>query len=255
MLPVNRPTSYKRAHSGAARLTLAASLIALSAVSSPLGAAEYCESRRALDDSCADNGFALGGLFSSSQTDTKPALWTGLYLGADLGGALGSVATHGLTSGDIDSAGLTGSIHAGYSILWDNILLGVEFDITRSGLDGHRRFPGATEITSDINWLSSSRLRLGYATGDYLFYATGGLAYGRQELQFSSPAIDISNDDALFGYAVGGGIEMKLSDSLSARVEAIHYGFGDQTFDISNQQLETDTDLTTIRAGLTMHFN
>jgi opacity protein-like surface antigen len=61
--------------------------------------------------------------------------------------------------------------------------------------------------------------------------------------------------ETLVGYAIGGGVEMKLSSSLSARIEALHYGFGESTLATPAGPLTTDADVTTVRAGLTYHWN
>jgi opacity protein-like surface antigen len=61
--------------------------------------------------------------------------------------------------------------------------------------------------------------------------------------------------DTLVGYAVGGGVEMKLSQHVSARLEALHYGFGDSTMQAPQGTLRIDPDVTTVRAGLTFHWN
>jgi len=178
-----------------------------------------------------------------------------LYIGADLGAGVGGVATNGLTQGDIDVSGFAGGLHGGYAALWDNLMLGIEFDVMRTSTDGDRTFPGQFEIKSNINWLSSSRLRLGYVSGDYLFYATGDLAVAQQDLELNNAGTVTSDNETLYGYALGGGVEMKITDNISARLEAIHYGFDEQTYNLSNQQLKTDDDVTTIRAGFSMHFN
>jgi opacity protein-like surface antigen len=48
---------------------------------------------------------------------------------------------------------------------------------------------------------------------------------------------------------------MKLADSWIARAEALHYGFGEDEFKIAPGTLDIDTDVTTIRAGLSVRFN
>jgi len=219
----------------------------------PAQASEDCLYQRSLDDTCSDGSY--GWRAYAPAPSTRPALWQGLYVGADLGAGVGGVATTGLTQGDIDVSGFTGGLHAGYATLWDNLMIGVEFDLMRSSTDGDRTFAGQLEITSDIDWLSSSRLRIGYVTGDYLFYATGGLAIAQQGLELNNSGTISSKSDTLYGYALGGGVEMKLTESMSARIEAIHYGFGEETTNLSNQQITTDADVTTIRAGFSMHFN
>ncbi len=250
---VTSPKGWKRTRSVSVFLSSTFISLLIYTWTTPARADDSCWNRRSMDDSCADD--ANGWRAFASNLENKPALWQGLYIGADLGGSVGGVTIGGITNDDFTISGFTGGLHAGYSALWDNVLFGVEFDIQRSNTNGELSFANANSITSDLDWLSSSRIRLGYISGDYLFYATGGLAYASQDIQFSSGGISYSNDESLYGYALGGGIEMKITESMSARIEAIHYDFSEKTYDLPNARIEADADVTTIRAGLSMHFN
>ena len=76
---------------------------------------------------------------------------------------------------------------AGYN--WQNgsVVYGVEADIAGTGLKStldtslqafFNPVPTAT-ATSSIDWYGTVRGRVGWATGPVMFYGTGGLAYGR----------------------------------------------------------------------------
>lgn len=88
-----------------------------------------------------------------------------------------------------------------------------------------------------------------------MLYATGGLAFTRHDFSLTQPGFSAGKDDVLFGYAIGGGLETKLAPAVSARIEALHYGFGDKTVDTARGLAAYDVDQTVIRAGLSFHFD
>lgn len=205
--------------------------------------ASFDSDRRALDGSYRDAGLPM------------PGTWTGLYFGGHLGAGTGGIDTAGLADAEIDISTVSGGLHAGYNMQMGSFLAGFEVDGTWLGSDGDSTREGALTIEAGSDWLSSARLRLGYTTGDWLIYATGGVAIGDIDLSVAQGAIEDSMSQTLVGYAVGGGVEYKLTDSWSARVEALHYGFSEEKFDTSLGTIDADADVTTIRAGLSLRFN
>lgn len=210
----------------------------------------YAGARRPLDGSLKDQGYPAPAPYPAR----RPDIWTGLYAGIDGGGGFGGLGYSGL-AGDNPTAGggyLGG--HIGYNIQMGSYVAGLEVDGGWSGVDARDSYPGA-DITGRFNWLSSTRGRLGYAWDKWLVYATGGLALGGFEATAIGGGTSGTASDTLVGYVVGAGVEMKLSDHVSARVEALHYGFGDTTLALPQGALKVDPDVTTVRAGLTFHWN
>ena len=87
-------------------------------------------------------------------------------------------------------------------------------------MQGTTQFPGIDpgkgpdQLSSRYDWLGTARGRVGVASGNALFYATGGLAYGRVSHQYSYDVTNASNgyqlfgsSDNPFGWTAGGGIE------------------------------------------------
>ena len=104
------------------------------------------------------------------------------------GGLSGTVACYGQTeigtqasrSVDIDGAHITP--HLGYQWQFGNIVLGGEFGVTFGGGDGRKDCSNSTlyptltaTCDSEYKYTLDSRARLGYATGNWLVYASGGL--------------------------------------------------------------------------------
>ena len=134
------------------------------------------------------------------------------------------------------------------------IVAGLEVDGTW-GSAGDSTTQGALEATAGSDWMSSARLRLGFTSGDWLYYATAGVALGDITLEVRNGGSTDTASETMAGYAIGGGLEYKLTDNLSARAEAIYYGFGDEEVETSLGKADVDASVTTVRAGLTYRFN
>ncbi|WP_244486581.1 outer membrane beta-barrel protein, partial [Aureimonas sp. Leaf324] len=87
-----------------------------------------------------------------------------------------------------------------------------------------------------LDYLATGRLRAGYLVTDMaLLYATGGVAYGEIDYGFStnSPAVTaafpavINSDEDDWGYSVGGGMEVKVTQNISFGAEYLYTNLGD----------------------------
>jgi outer membrane immunogenic protein len=203
------------------------------------------------------------GFAAQSAAADGPAIWTGIYLGGHVGGVFGTddYSSNGGLKFDIN--GFAGGIHGGYNFpVARNVVGGVEADVSWSGADGSKSFaspPDTVTVTSAANYLASVRGRLGLASDNMLFYATAGVAWSEIDLKSAlvgpiSGTVQTSTTST--GFVVGGGIEAKLSNNLSGRVEGLYYGFGDESLGFSGlPSVKVSRDVTAIRAGLSYHFN
>jgi outer membrane immunogenic protein len=152
-----------------------------------------------------------------------PFSWTGFYAGVHLGYGWSDIdwqetpAFDGSHSAD---GGVFGG-QIGYNLQVGRIVYGVEADISATSIDGGNFCCGHT-----VNWLASTRGRLGYTGFDNrtLFYATAGAAWA--DIDYSSAG---SFSNTHFGWVAGGGIERALTPKMLARVEYLYYGFDDVT--------------------------
>jgi outer membrane immunogenic protein len=135
---------------------------------------------------------AQGIQFGSPNTGD---IFPGFYLGVNTGGGFGdSTATNnnnGNTSKNkLDSSGWVGGVQGGYN--WrinPSWVLGFETDFDGSGLTSHngvqtRNFANGASITGNasraLEFFGSARGRIGYnVTPSWLWYVTGGFAYGQ----------------------------------------------------------------------------
>jgi outer membrane immunogenic protein len=185
----------------------------------------------------------------------QPALWQGLYIGGTGGGDFGNAHPHGLVNQDVPLRGGSASVLAGYNWQSGPLVLGLEMDAGKSWTAGSKAFNGASTVSADHNWISSLRARLGYAFGDVMVYGTGGYARGSFDVGMTSPGTINHLSQSAGGYVVGVGIEKRFTQQLSGRIEALHYGFGEQSFKFSSGAVPVDLTMNTVRAGITWRFN
>ncbi|RIY01846.1 porin family protein [Aureimonas flava] len=186
--------------------------------------------------------------------------WTGLYLGVQGGGAFnpddgdnlsivpnftGAGATF-LTnafgnsfSSEFESS-FIGGAHIGYDYQIDRFVVGALVDI--NALDVSQRAsafsntPAFYTAERSLDYLVTGRLRAGYLVTDMaLAYVTGGFAYGEVDYGFAtnSPAVNaafpafLSSDEDDWGYSVGGGMEVKVTNNISFGAEYLYTNLGD----------------------------
>src|SRR5579863_9689524 len=109
---------------------------------------------------------------------TQAYNWTGFYLGANAGGGWGR-SWWSANAVPVDLSGAQAGGTAGYNWQFGNAVLGLEGDMDWSNLKGTNTSAGCPAgCTTDDNWLSTLRGRVGYAFGGIMPYVTGGLAVG-----------------------------------------------------------------------------
>jgi outer membrane immunogenic protein len=90
-------------------------------------------------------------------------------------------------------------------------------------------FTTSTSVSTD--WLVTLRPRLGWTANNWLFYVTGGMAVGRENL---SQTINVLAPFVLtdtfsttqVGWTAGGGIEAKLNPNVSIKLEYLYLDLG-----------------------------
>lgn len=193
--------------------------------------------------------------YPAAAATTRSPMWTGFYLGGHLGGGWGSVEPHDLSSQHISLDGLVGGLHGGYNYQVGSAVLGLEADASLTSVDGTRHYSGiGVAASTSLAWMASLRARVGYAWDNFLAYGTAGIAFSGLDLDVTAGG-QSSERERLMGLVWGGGVEMKINPQLSARVEALRTNFRDETFASAAGPVSIGTDATTVRAGLSWHFN
>jgi outer membrane immunogenic protein len=262
--------------------------------------------RRAIIKFLAIVGLGLGFVAAASAAPVTPRPsspyynWTGFYVGGIAGGAWGTadaststVSVPGDEFGPLAIASFNsaspqrikpdaflGGIETGYNWQPNNFVFGLEGDIqwfrfsgsTTAGPLPINGTPGTFfTLTSNasVDWLATARGRIGFATGNWLFYATGGAAFTTlhgnflftETLTGSSESASISSSRVR--PTVGGGVEAYLWQHWSVKAEYLYVDFGSATasgvdagFFIPVQPFThtMDLKLNIARLGLNYHF-
>ena len=171
--------------------------------------------------------------------------WTGFYIGANFGGAWGSVAYSGsdtlggapvaTSAGSYNSSGIFGGGQFGFNYQFpNNLVLGFESDYAYSSLHGSTATciaVGCASATSSLDNFGSIRGRVGYAFSNVLLYGTGGGAWGFGHSSVtltSAPGIPSlvgssgSDTSEPIGAAAGGGLEWAFLPHFTLKAEYLH---------------------------------
>jgi outer membrane immunogenic protein len=179
--------------------------------------------------------------------------WTGFYVGGNVGYVDADVDFNGPVASDLDDDGFIGGVQAGYNWQFNNIVLGLEADIQFADIDQSDEIvPGFVTYRSELNYLGTFRGRLGYAFGRVLPYVTGGLAYGENDFTVTLLDLSATSSEIHVGWTVGAGVEMALSDHLSAKIEYLYADLGD--VDYEDTILNLGLEVQTARVGLNYRF-
>ena len=174
-----------------------------------------------------------------------------------------------------ESYSLDGTIigmHLGYMIrLSPNWHIGVEGDISAGR--GNDRLQAAFGIPQDevfvdmsshleANWQGTLRLRLGYASGQWMLYFTGGIAVMDIEWFDSitpafSPTFTASKSELLTGWVLGLGVDFALNLNWLLRAEYLYEDLGSMTVPLAGTSTVGELDVTAqkLRFGITYRFD
>ena len=183
--------------------------------------------------------------------------WTGFYLGINGGYGLGRdpfdqtnptpgfpTTISSISSRVTPQGGLFGG-QLGYNLQSGHMVYGLEGDLQRAnqndtagcGLDCISNPLGpltgiAGSAQQQITWFGTARGRLGWANDGWLFYITGGGAWGgikaTTAASFAPPPIAASETTNLIksGWAFGGGTEVRIAGPWTAKIEYLYLDLG-----------------------------
>jgi len=171
--------------------------------------------------------------------------WTGFYLGGVGGYDWGKADTD---NGDFDADGWRGGLFSGYNFQLDNnVVLGVEGDVTYGNADGSGGTPN-TSVKND--WDGTLRGRLGYAFGRFMIYGTGGLAVGRVEASEGG----VSDDNTAVGWTAGAGVETAFTDNVFGRLEYRYTDLGSDNYSLGTTSPDVNYTSNSVMAGIGVKF-
>jgi outer membrane immunogenic protein len=238
-------------------MAAAMSLFATGAVAADLAAKPYVKAPVMVDPVWSWTGFYVGAnggySWGRSRSDVT---YTNTATGAVIVPPAGSI-----TNASFDMNGGVAGGQAGYNWQSANWVFGVEGDMNWSGEKGRAVFncagvapaggpclPGLTflpagglagatlTIDQKLEWFGTVRGRVGIlATPKVLFYGTGGLAFGEIKTTGTMTGFNAgggalasigSTSTTRAGWTVGAGIEGKITQNWSAKLEYLYMDLG-----------------------------
>ena len=222
----------------------------------------------------AVSALALAAFGAPAAAGDVPALWTGIYAGANIGYGLGSAdythrnanlfgAPGNAYSHDLD--GVVGGVQVGYDYQISNIVVGIEASLSY-GVHGDALVSGV-DTDTDLSGFGAITGRVGYAHEKWLGYAKGGAAWADVEPTLSTPSRAWSKGDALTGWVAGFGVERMIVEgfngqAISVGLEYLHYEFDANLFEGPDNlkpvgsltQVDGDLSFDTIIAKAALRF-
>jgi outer membrane immunogenic protein len=161
---------------------------------------------------------ADGGNSAYPDQSYYPSIWQGLYAGVHVGFGNG---------GD----GVLGGGQVGYNWQSGRIVYGVEGDFALSSIkDGATACAGfmCASASASLDWMATARGRIGYLLDPrILAYATAGVGFVSWSAEggiTGCPGCTIKLDGTDSGFVFGLGVEGKISETMTARIEFLSGG-------------------------------
>jgi high affinity Mn2+ porin len=228
--------------------------------------------RRSLEHALAGAAFgalALGSPAMAADMPLKaphlrPAFdWSGFYIGGHTGYGRGSstavlsdplaVSTNSVFSGVI------GGVQGGYNVqMPSGLVLGVEADLTFPNYMISNKIvstlTGAhSEVVEALDYAGTVRGRIGYTSGHWLVYATGGFAFAGERF-VNTPDVggtDQKHINVRPGWAAGAGVEYAFAPHWSVKLEYLYSQFDRANIRFpSGAEHSSTLDFQQIRIGL-----
>jgi iron complex outermembrane receptor protein len=190
--------------------------------------------------------------------------WSGIYAGGNAGYVRGAAVTSAVFSEDATGLPLAGGRlsstrgtaslggQAGYNWTSGRLVAGIEGDFEYRNQRGRNTTtcpgnacnatlaPLDAAVTASLDyrlgWVASIRGRVGaLVTPGLLAYATAGVPFGKITTSTSVAGFDhagtattaaLDTDSYRFGWAVGGGLETRLTGNWTGKLEYLHMDFG-----------------------------
>lgn len=184
-------------------------------------------------------GLAVGGAYSAAGPNTSLNTQTGYFDAVD------AAQIDPILQRNVGGWDLTGAALLGYDHRVGNLVVGIEADLTGMGFSEKRRQGSTayvsqpsgsfeTETSVSTDFIVSLRPKLGYATGNYLFYASAGpsLARIKTTLRYADNfsgghTLDDTRTKTALGVSTGVGVGYSFGDGWVARGDYVLTYFPD----------------------------
>ena len=210
-------------------------------------------------------GFLLITGLTHQNANAETGDFSGLYVGASVGyghnsldGIFDTAGTAPFATGnDLEDDGFIAGGQLGYNLQFGKILVGIDASINNSEIKGDFVDGEIDRQEFDIDWYTTFQIRLGFVLGDLLAYVSGGGHYTESQLVVENKGAN--EDFSEVNGAFGGGLEYKVTDSVSFLVDA-QYLLLSENSDLSSLPdadsgdfWETES-IVAIKFGVNYHF-
>jgi outer membrane immunogenic protein len=206
-------------------------------------------STKRLSIAAAITVLGVGGAQAAGAPPVAYYNWSGFYVGATVGDAVGRNRTNerewNLPNSvfndenfHLSPSGLSGGIQGGLNWQMANWVAGIEGDLQWTG-QSDKSFCGngcnfyeGTRIDQKLPWFATARGRFGYAVDTVLFYGTAGVAVAKVETTVSpydAPPVKyfpFGTTATKSGWTAGAGIEAAVGGRWTAKIEYLYFDIG-----------------------------
>lgn len=208
--------------------------------------------------------------------------WGGFYVGIQGGYAFGEVDIDNIDGSDIAPPGdfdvgefdvdhFLGGIYSGYNRQFGRFVFGIDNSVSYTDfdesfdagddfdadLDDANGDNNIDNIDVDMQYLVTTRGRIGIALDKFMLFAAGGVALANVEVAFESSNGDNEDEHLATGWTAGAGVEALLTDHISARVEYLYVDI-DEEYSIATPLPSYEADFEfkehIVRGGIAYKF-
>jgi outer membrane immunogenic protein len=211
---------------------------------------------------------ALGADMPLKAAPSQSYDWSGCYIGAHGGGAWSQIdwtPVSTLSIGNYRANGWIAGGQIGCDYQTGGLVFGIEGQFSAAKLDGKTTPDDGMSVTSSrIDKLATGTGRVGYAFDHVLPYVKGGFAWVHDE---SHEIVSATTGNGLsaggsgvFGWTIGGGVEVAFRPNWSWKVEYNHIDLGTNGFSFTasglsgSVPLENKQTVNDILIGLNYRF-
>jgi outer membrane immunogenic protein len=197
-------------------------------------------------------------------------LWTGCYVGGNIGGAWSNVDLSGVSGANFSAtnSGFAGGGQIGCDYQWGAWVVGVRDMLDATSLSSRTNIstaPFTGVVDSRTRWFDTLTARVGFLvpSTNVLLYAQGGAAWTNTNITFldgsGAQLGEASNDRT--GWTVGAGVEWMFAPHWSVFAEYNFMGFGTQSATFTGcsgtcvVSANAKADVQNVLAGVNYKFN
>jgi outer membrane immunogenic protein len=196
------------------------------------------------------------GFVIPAAADSLGTIWSGAYVGAQVGMSWADFGTQEL--GNLNTTGAAFGGYIGYNIGFGGLTFGVEADTSYENSSVGTSTVGGGSVNLNSHWNGSLRGRGGFSIGPALLYATAGWAWtGISTVQRTGVGTSVGSSGMVDGVVYGIGAETYILPPVSIRLEALRYDYGNEKLSVASGVTALsgiDRGDTVVRAGVTLHF-